>query len=61
MTLPQNALIGTASLRRQTQIRALRSDLELRDLRGNMNTRLRKLDDGEFDAIILAGAGFKNV
>lgn len=61
MTLPQNALVGTASLRRQTQIRALRSDLELRDLRGNMNTRLRKLDEGEFDAIILAGAGLKRL
>ncbi len=61
MTLPQNAVVGTASLRRQTQIRALRSDLELKDLRGNMNTRLKKMDDGEFNAIILAAAGLKRL
>jgi hydroxymethylbilane synthase len=61
MTLPRSAVVGTASLRRQTQIRALRSDLELKDLRGNMNTRLKRLDEGDFDAIILAGAGLKRL
>lgn len=61
LTLPRNALVGTASLRRQTQIRALRSDLELKDLRGNMNTRLRKLDEGAFAGIILACAGLKRL
>jgi len=57
MQLPPNARIGTASLRRQTQIRALRSDLDLQDLRGNIHTRLKRLDDGDFDGIILAAAG----
>jgi len=55
--LPQGAVVGTSSLRRQCQIKALRPDLDIRDLRGNVNTRLRKLDDGEYDAIILAAAG----
>jgi hydroxymethylbilane synthase len=55
--LPQNALVGTSSLRRQAQIRAVRPDLRLEPIRGNVDTRLRKLDDGEFDAIILAAAG----
>ena len=55
--LPQGAIVGTSSLRRQCQIKALRPDLDIRDLRGNVNTRLRKLDDGEYDAIILAAAG----
>ncbi|WP_405630427.1 hydroxymethylbilane synthase [Pseudoalteromonas sp. Ld20] len=55
--LPQGAIVGTSSLRRQCQIRALRPDLEIRDLRGNVNTRLAKLDDGQYDAIILAAAG----
>ena len=55
--LPQGAVVGTSSLRRQCQIRALRPDLEIRDLRGNVNTRLAKLDDGQYDAIILAAAG----
>ncbi len=55
--LPQGAVVGTSSLRRQCQIRALRPDLEIRDLRGNVNTRLAKLDNGEYDAIILAAAG----
>lgn len=59
--LPAHAKVGTASLRRQTQLRAIRSDLELLDLRGNMNTRLRKLDEGEFTAIILAAAGLKRL
>ncbi|MFT6193417.1 MAG: hydroxymethylbilane synthase [Cognaticolwellia sp.] len=55
--LPQGAIVGTSSLRRQCQIKALRPDLTIRDLRGNVNTRLKKLDDGEYDAIILAAAG----
>lgn len=55
--LPQGAIVGTSSLRRQCQIKALRPDLVVRDLRGNVNTRLAKLDKGEYDAIILAAAG----
>ncbi|WDE11770.1 hydroxymethylbilane synthase [Thalassomonas haliotis] len=55
--LPQGAIVGTSSLRRQCQLKELRPDLDIRDLRGNVNTRLRKLDDGEYDAIILAAAG----
>ncbi|MBQ4834104.1 hydroxymethylbilane synthase [Pseudoalteromonas sp. MMG010] len=55
--LPKGAVVGTSSLRRQCQIRALRPDLEIKDLRGNVNTRLAKLDDGQYDAIILAAAG----
>ncbi|ASP47805.1 hydroxymethylbilane synthase [Cognaticolwellia beringensis] len=55
--LPQGAVVGTSSLRRQCQIQALRPDLDIRDLRGNVNTRLKKLDNGEYDAIILAAAG----
>jgi hydroxymethylbilane synthase len=55
--LPQRARVGTSSQRRQCQLRALRPDLEIGLLRGNVQTRLRKLDEGEFDAIILAAAG----
>ncbi len=55
--LPQGAIVGTSSLRRQCQIKELRPDLDIRDLRGNVNTRLKKLDAGEYDAIILAAAG----
>ena len=55
--LPQGAVVGSSSLRRQCQLHAARPDLLLRDLRGNVNTRLRKLDEGEYDAIILASAG----
>ncbi|MEP6940142.1 MAG: hydroxymethylbilane synthase [Rudaea sp.] len=55
--LPRGARVGTSSLRRQAQLRALRPDLELVDLRGNVNTRLAKLDAGDYDAIILACAG----
>ncbi|KGQ32543.1 hydroxymethylbilane synthase [Gallibacterium anatis] len=55
--LPQNAVVGTSSLRRQCQLKALRPDIELKTLRGNVGTRLRKLDEGEYDAIILASAG----
>ncbi|HCH24151.1 MAG TPA: hydroxymethylbilane synthase [Oceanospirillaceae bacterium] len=55
--LPPGACVGTSSLRRQLQVRAARPDLVIRDLRGNVNTRLAKLDAGEYDAIILASAG----
>jgi hydroxymethylbilane synthase len=55
--LPQGARVGSCSMRRVVQIKAIRPDLEILDLRGNVNTRLRKLDDGEYDAIILACAG----
>ncbi len=55
--LPHGAVVGTSSLRRQCQLRAFRDDLVIKDLRGNVNTRLAKLDDGQYDAIILAAAG----
>jgi hydroxymethylbilane synthase len=55
--LPQGARVGTSSLRRECQLRSQRPDLQISSLRGNVQTRLRKLDDGEFDAIILAAAG----
>lgn len=55
--LPDGAIVGTSSLRRQTQIRARYPHLQIKDLRGNVNTRLGKLDKGEYDAIILAAAG----
>ncbi len=55
--LPQGACVGTSSLRRQSQLAELRPDLQIKSLRGNVNTRLRKLDEGEYDAIILAAAG----
>ena len=55
--LPPGAVVGTSSLRRQCQLKAQRPDLQVRDLRGNVNTRLAKLDNGEFAAIILAAAG----
>jgi hydroxymethylbilane synthase len=59
--LPEGARVGTSSMRRMCQIRAWRPDLQIHDLRGNVNTRLRKLDDGEYDAIILACAGLKRL
>jgi hydroxymethylbilane synthase len=59
--LPAGARVGTSSLRRQCQLRALRPDLEVADLRGNVNTRVRKLKDGEYDAIILACAGLERL
>lgn len=55
--LPKGAIVGTSSLRRQCQLKAKRPDLDIRDLRGNVNTRLKKLDEGQYDAIILAAAG----
>lgn len=59
--LPQGAIVGSSSLRRQCQLRAMRPDLEIRDLRGNVGTRLGKLDNGDYDAIILAAAGLKRL
>lgn len=55
--LPEGAAVGTASVRRRAQLLALRPDLEVRDLRGNVDTRLRRLADGDFEAIVLARAG----
>ncbi len=55
--LPQGSLVGTSSLRRQAQLKALRPDLNVHPLRGNVDTRLRKLEEGNYDAIILAAAG----
>ena len=60
-TLPEGAHVGTASLRRASQLRALRPDLTTSPVRGNVQTRLRKLDEGEFDAIILACAGLERL
>lgn len=59
--LPHGAIVGTSSLRRQCQLRARRPDLQVRDLRGNVNTRLAKLDAGEYDAILLAAAGLQRL
>lgn len=59
--LPAGAAVGTSSLRRRAQILAVRPDLTLRDLRGNVNTRLEKLDAGEFDAVVLAAAGLRRL
>ncbi|MCR6495146.1 hydroxymethylbilane synthase [Thermomonas sp. S9] len=59
--LPPGARVGTSSLRRQAQLRARRPDLELRDLRGNVNTRLARLDAGDYDAIVLACAGLERL
>ncbi|SDW94648.1 hydroxymethylbilane synthase [Marinobacter mobilis] len=59
--LPQGAVVGTASMRREAQLRAARPDLQIRTLRGNVNTRLAKLDAGEYDAIILASSGLKRL
>jgi hydroxymethylbilane synthase len=59
--LPQGALIGSSSLRRQAQLRMMRPDLRVEPLRGNVNTRLAKLDNGDYDAIILAAAGLERL
>ncbi|NWG86861.1 MAG: hydroxymethylbilane synthase [Hydrogenophilaceae bacterium] len=59
--LPEGALVGTSSLRRQAQIRARFPQLRIDTLRGNVNTRLRKLDEGQYDAIVLAAAGLKRL
>lgn len=59
--LPQGAVVGTASLRRQCQIKAYRPDLQIKTLRGNVGTRLAKLDAGDYDAIILATSGLQRI
>jgi hydroxymethylbilane synthase len=59
--LPQGACVGTSSLRRVVLLRALRPDLRIEPLRGNLDTRLRKLDEGHYDAIVLAAAGLKRL
>lgn len=59
--LPLGAVVGTSSMRRKAQLLAKRPDLEIRDLRGNVDTRLRKLDEGLYDAIILAAAGLERL
>ena len=60
-SLPQGAVVGTSSLRRMALLRALRPDLKIEPLRGNLDTRLRKLDEGLYDAIVLAAAGLKRL
>jgi hydroxymethylbilane synthase len=59
--LPQNAVVGTTSLRRRMQILKIRPDLTIKNLRGNVNTRIRKLKEGQYDAIILASSGIKRL
>ena len=59
--LPRSARVGTSSLRRQAQLKAIRRDLDIHPLRGNVDTRLRKLEQGEYDAIILAAAGLQRL
>ena len=59
--LPHGAVVGTSSLRRAMLLRALRPDLRIEPLRGNLDTRLRKLDEGQYDAIVLAAAGLKRL
>ena len=59
--LPQGAVVGTSSLRRSVLLKALRPDLDIQPLRGNLDTRLRKLDEGQFAAIVLAAAGLKRL
>jgi hydroxymethylbilane synthase len=60
-SLPNAARVGTGSLRRQAQLRHLRPDLQIKQIRGNIDTRLRKLDEGQFDAIVLAEAGLRRL
>ncbi|MFA6191207.1 MAG: hydroxymethylbilane synthase [Sulfurimonas sp.] len=60
-SLPQGGTVGTSSLRRRMQIEKIRPDLKIKDLRGNVDTRIRKLKEGEFDAIILAAAGINRL
>ena len=60
-SLPQEANVGTSSLRRQAQLKAMRPDLRIHPLRGNVDTRLRKLEQGDYDAIILAAAGLNRL
>ena len=60
-TLPEGAVVGTSSLRRKAQLKILRPDIQIKDLRGNVDTRIRKLKEGQYDAIILAAAGVKRL
>jgi hydroxymethylbilane synthase len=60
-SLPAGAVVGTSSLRRIAQVKAIRSDLEVRAIRGNVDSRLRRLDSGEYDCLILAGAGLERL
>src|ERR1051325_11587372 len=59
--LPQGAKVGTSSLRRAARLRTLRPDLAIESVRGNLDTRIRKLDEGQYDAIVLAAAGLKRL
>jgi len=59
--LPKGAVVGTSSMRRQAQLLARRPDLQIKMLRGNVPTRIKKLDDGEFDAVVLAAAGLRRL
>lgn len=59
--LPDRAIVGTSSLRRLTQLKHIRSDINIKELRGNVDTRLRKLDAGDYDAVILASAGLRRL
>jgi len=59
--IPQGARVGTSSLRRAAQLRAVRPDLNIENIRGNVDTRLRKLDNGDYDAILLAAAGLRRL
>lgn len=61
VNLPEGAVVGTSSLRRLAQLKHLRPDLRIKDLRGNVDTRLRKLDAGEYEAVILAAAGLRRL
>ena len=60
-TLTKGAIVGTGSVRRRAQLLHLRPDLDIRDIRGNVETRLRKMDDGEYDAVVLAEAGLRRL
>ena len=59
--LPPGAVVGTSSLRRAAQLAALRPDLEIRSIRGNVDTRIRKVEEGEYDAVVLAAAGVRRL
>ncbi len=61
MDLPEGAIVGTSSLRRSSQLKLIRPDIEIKWIRGNIDTRLKKLQDGEYDAILLAAAGMKRM
>jgi len=61
MALPAGAVVGTSSIRRVVQVKAYRGDLDVRPVRGNVDTRLRKLEAGEYDCLILAGAGLERL